>query len=200
VRIGLEGNLCRCTGYHNIVRAGARLCGDERGRVAGETLGSVTVIPTQFEYVRAGSAGGGDQPHRRARGGREDDRRRPQPAPDVKLRLAQPSVADSTSAGSRPVVRPATRRPHRGSAQLTRHMDVEEEPGARRATSRSSPCGEPRRAIRRSVTAARSAARSRTATRRAERRRRRWRSERPTSHRGRTARGRSRQRNSTRAS
>jgi carbon-monoxide dehydrogenase small subunit len=21
VRIGLEGNLCRCTGYHNIVRA-----------------------------------------------------------------------------------------------------------------------------------------------------------------------------------
>ena len=24
VRIGLEGNLCRCTGYHNIVRVGAR--------------------------------------------------------------------------------------------------------------------------------------------------------------------------------
>jgi aerobic carbon-monoxide dehydrogenase small subunit len=30
VRAGLEGNLCRCTGYHNIVRAVLR-CAEERG-------------------------------------------------------------------------------------------------------------------------------------------------------------------------
>ena len=33
VRLGLEGNLCRCTGYHNIVRAveyaGAKMRGEE---------------------------------------------------------------------------------------------------------------------------------------------------------------------------
>jgi carbon-monoxide dehydrogenase small subunit len=29
VRIGLEGNLCRCTGYHNIVRAVLAAAGDE---------------------------------------------------------------------------------------------------------------------------------------------------------------------------
>jgi aerobic carbon-monoxide dehydrogenase small subunit len=29
VRLGLEGNLCRCTGYHNIVRAVLTAAGDE---------------------------------------------------------------------------------------------------------------------------------------------------------------------------
>ena len=29
VREGLEGNLCRCTGYHNIVRAGLQASGDQ---------------------------------------------------------------------------------------------------------------------------------------------------------------------------
>jgi aerobic carbon-monoxide dehydrogenase small subunit len=29
VRVGLEGNLCRCTGYHNIVRAVLAAAGDE---------------------------------------------------------------------------------------------------------------------------------------------------------------------------
>ena len=31
VRLGLEGNLCRCTGYHNIVRAVLAASTDERG-------------------------------------------------------------------------------------------------------------------------------------------------------------------------
>jgi carbon-monoxide dehydrogenase small subunit len=30
VREGLEGNLCRCTGYHNIVRAVLQAAGGER--------------------------------------------------------------------------------------------------------------------------------------------------------------------------
>ena len=43
IRLGLEGNLCRCTGYHNIVQRGAV------GREGG------AVIPPAFEYARAGS-------------------------------------------------------------------------------------------------------------------------------------------------
>ena len=49
VRIGLEGNLCRCTGYHNIVKAvvaGRR--GDARGMRRA-------VIPAKFDYARAES-------------------------------------------------------------------------------------------------------------------------------------------------
>jgi carbon-monoxide dehydrogenase small subunit len=30
VRIGLEGNLCRCTGYHNIVKAVLQVAGDSK--------------------------------------------------------------------------------------------------------------------------------------------------------------------------
>ena len=44
VRSGLEGNLCRCTGYHNIVRAAL---------AAAEVS---CVIPSSFTYKRAGSA------------------------------------------------------------------------------------------------------------------------------------------------
>jgi aerobic carbon-monoxide dehydrogenase small subunit len=35
VRTGLEGNLCRCTGYHNIVRAVLAAAGAESGSTAG---------------------------------------------------------------------------------------------------------------------------------------------------------------------
>ncbi len=35
VRAGLEGNLCRCTGYHNIVRAALAAAGADAGTVAG---------------------------------------------------------------------------------------------------------------------------------------------------------------------
>jgi carbon-monoxide dehydrogenase small subunit len=30
VRIGLEGNICRCTGYHNIVRAALAAAADKQ--------------------------------------------------------------------------------------------------------------------------------------------------------------------------
>jgi carbon-monoxide dehydrogenase small subunit len=34
IREGLEGNLCRCTGYHNIVKA-VLVCASDRGMVSG---------------------------------------------------------------------------------------------------------------------------------------------------------------------
>jgi aerobic carbon-monoxide dehydrogenase small subunit len=42
VRLGLEGNLCRCTGYHNIVKSvlyAAEHSGDGAGAVQAETAG-----------------------------------------------------------------------------------------------------------------------------------------------------------------
>jgi carbon-monoxide dehydrogenase small subunit len=38
VREGLEGNLCRCTGYHNIVRAVIAASGQDPDEVQGGTL------------------------------------------------------------------------------------------------------------------------------------------------------------------
>src|SRR6185295_8884116 len=37
IRHGLEGNLCRCTGYHNIVRAVQYAAAKQRGEVPAET-------------------------------------------------------------------------------------------------------------------------------------------------------------------
>jgi aerobic carbon-monoxide dehydrogenase small subunit len=39
VRAGLEGNLCRCTGYHNIVRAALAAAGAGAGSTAGTGAG-----------------------------------------------------------------------------------------------------------------------------------------------------------------
>ncbi len=35
VRLGLEGNLCRCTGYHNIVKAVLACAAEETGAASG---------------------------------------------------------------------------------------------------------------------------------------------------------------------
>jgi carbon-monoxide dehydrogenase small subunit len=37
VRVGLEGNLCRCTGYHNIVKAVLQASARRNGATAGAT-------------------------------------------------------------------------------------------------------------------------------------------------------------------
>jgi carbon-monoxide dehydrogenase small subunit len=68
VREGLEGNLCRCTGYHNIVRAVIAASGQDPDEVQGGTLrrasarrrrggarvldGRRRVIPVGFTYER----------------------------------------------------------------------------------------------------------------------------------------------------
>ena len=49
IRVGLEGNLCRCTGYHNIVKAVQQAAGagastgSSSGTTAGSTLGGEPV-------------------------------------------------------------------------------------------------------------------------------------------------------------
>src|SRR5690606_37128212 len=40
IREGLEGNLCRCTGYQNIVRAVEQAAAELRGQRAGEEVAS----------------------------------------------------------------------------------------------------------------------------------------------------------------
>ena len=42
VREGLEGNLCRCTGYHNIVRAVVAASGQDPDAVQGAAIHRVT--------------------------------------------------------------------------------------------------------------------------------------------------------------
>jgi carbon-monoxide dehydrogenase small subunit len=39
IRVGLEGNLCRCTGYHNIVKAVAA-CASSMNEPAGAAVGA----------------------------------------------------------------------------------------------------------------------------------------------------------------
>jgi carbon-monoxide dehydrogenase small subunit len=38
VRVGLEGNLCRCTGYHNIVRSVLAAAGAESPATTGSAV------------------------------------------------------------------------------------------------------------------------------------------------------------------
>ena len=97
VRVGLEGNLCRCTGYHNIVRSRAGCCRRQAAvagrRVAGKHRGEC-MIPAPFEYVAASStedaldllAEHGEDAKLLA-GGHSL-------LPMMKLRLATPSCAD----------------------------------------------------------------------------------------------------------
>ena len=54
VREGLEGNFCRCTGYHNIVRA--VLAAAEADELPARDRRRSAVIPAPFEYVAAESA------------------------------------------------------------------------------------------------------------------------------------------------
>ena len=67
VRLGLEGNLCRCTGYHNIVQAVLAAAKTQAGRA---------VIPAAFDYVRADSVDAAIAAAHRARRRRQAARRR----------------------------------------------------------------------------------------------------------------------------
>ena len=156
VREGLEGNLCRCTGYHNIVQ----------GRAARPPRpGGAGMIPAAFDYVRAGSAD-------------EAIALLAEHGDDAKLLAGghSPAAADEAAAGpaggarrhrppQRPVVHPRRRRPHRHRRADPPPRPRDVRPAAARRC-RCSPTPPARSATRRCATAARSAARSPTPTRR----------------------------------
>jgi aerobic carbon-monoxide dehydrogenase small subunit len=63
VREGLEGNLCRCTGYHNIVRAILAASGQDPDEVQGAAIHRVTDaggVEAAAGFSSGDSAGGGE--------------------------------------------------------------------------------------------------------------------------------------------
>ena len=137
VRMGLEGNLCRCTGYHNIVRAVLAAAGELAGsggpatgagpgghRVQPGHRRGGPVIPAPFSYQRASSvdealalvAEYGDEAKFLA-GGHSL-------LPLMKLRLAQPEVLiDLAPLRELSYIRDAAG--HIAIGALTRHHDLE---------------------------------------------------------------------------
>jgi carbon-monoxide dehydrogenase small subunit len=58
VREGIEGNLCRCTGYQNIVRAVQHAAAEMRGTAAGDPEAAPAVVDTAAaEHVLAENVG-----------------------------------------------------------------------------------------------------------------------------------------------
>ena len=55
VRVGLEGNLCRCTGYHNIVRAVLSAAREGRG-ATGDGQAGASAAPVDVPAVPADAA------------------------------------------------------------------------------------------------------------------------------------------------
>ena len=160
VREGLEGNLCRCTGYHNIVAGGARGLGGARRGVAASDPRRVRLRPGRLGR-RSGRAA------RRARRRRQAARRRPLAAAADEAAAGHARRCSSTSAGS------TTCRTSRDDGDEHRHRRAHPPPRrrARRDLLRAhvpllAHAAARRSAIRRCATAARSAARSPTATRR----------------------------------
>ena len=115
VRLGLEGNLCRCTGYHNIVKSVL---------AAAEMQKAIEMIPAAFDYVRAGSAdeaialiGEHGEDAKFLAGGMSL-------LPLMKLRLATPTVVvDVGRVRDLSFVRDAG--DHVAIGALTRHRDLE---------------------------------------------------------------------------
>ena len=60
VRVGMEGNLCRCTGYHNIVKAILQAAGSSSSAVAGPGA-SAPAATDSGEQPSASVTSGGEQ-------------------------------------------------------------------------------------------------------------------------------------------
>ena len=166
VREGLEGNFCRCTGYHNIVRsvlaAAEKLSGADAAELRRRGRGE-RMIPASFDYEVADSpahaisllAEHGEDAKLLA-GGHSL-------LPMMKVRLAQPAVLiDIARVSELSGIRVEGDEVVIGAT--TRHAELADRRCSRRRR-RSWPTRPRRSATRRSGTAARSAARSRTPTR-----------------------------------
>ena len=105
VRLGLEGNLCRCTGYHNIVKsvlAARRQPMQERRHDPC----SIRLRPCRSAEEAISLIGEHGDDAKFLAGGHSL-------LPLMKLRLAQPTRARRHRSPHRPVVHPRRRRPHR---------------------------------------------------------------------------------------
>ena len=117
IREGLEGNLCRCTGYHNIVKAVQQAAGampQLARRCPSMTIARrpspTTTAPETAEIGKAPAPQGGPAPHHRAH---PLDRQHPLPGHAAPRDGAQPLRARHGSPRSTPT-RP--RRPRTSSA------------------------------------------------------------------------------------
>ena len=129
--IGLEGNLCRCTGYHNIVKA--VLAGRR------QLTGASARDPRSLRLRPRRLGRGGHQPDRRARRRRQVPRRRPQPAAADEAAPGPAERARRHRPPQRPVATSATPATTSPSAPSPGTCDVETLRAARRSTSRCWP-------------------------------------------------------------
>ena len=155
VREGLEGNFCRCTGYHNIVRA----------VLAAAECGGGAVIPRRSTTPGPRAPADALAPARRARRRRQGAGRRALAAADDEAAAGRAGAADRHRPARRAALRP---RWTATSWRSARSPGTPTWPTSRAGPGRGAAArarGRHWSATRRSATAARSAARSRTPTR-----------------------------------
>ena len=155
IRLGLEGNLCRCTGYHNIVAAA--LAASRAWRRPMIPPSSTTCGPARLEEA--------DRVARRARRRRQALGRWPLAAAAHEVPPRRAGAARGHRTTGRPQLRERERRTtsRRGADPSSRHRRQRGPPALER--SACSPTSPDRSVTPRSDTAARSEARSPTATR-----------------------------------
>ena len=117
MRLGLEGNLCRCTGYHNIVQAVLA--------AAEHDAGAARRDPRRVRLRPRRLGRRGDRRAHRARRRRQAPRRRHVAAPADEAAARDADACSSTSAASTTCATCATTATTLAIGALTRHRDLE---------------------------------------------------------------------------